>query len=93
MEKLKEHAPMAIFAIAMDPAGVELRLYVIPQAIHVTPRMLVVLALVAAKTKYVVGQTPCVFLESVQSVPPKQLAVTPRRCAPILAYANQMVHV
>ena len=51
---------MAILAIAMDPAGVELRLYAMLQAIHVTARMLVVLVRVAAVAKYVVGQSHCV---------------------------------
>ena len=70
MEKLREHAPMETFAITMDPVGVELRLYAMLQAIHVTPRMLMGLVLVAAEAKYVVRQIQCVFLESVQSVPP-----------------------
>ena len=93
MEKLTELAPMAIFAIAMDPAGADILLYAMLQATHVTPRLLVVLVLVAAEVKCVVGQIQCAFLESVQSVRPEQVTVLPRHTAPILVYAKQMVHV
>ena len=92
MEQLQEHAPTAIFAIGMEPVRVEL-LYAMRQAIHVTPRMIVVLVLAAAEVKYVIGHIQCVFPESVQSVLPEQVKVTPRQTAPILIHANQMVHV